>query len=108
MKIEDLGNDYFTCTVEVDGIPAQAAALMQPAEPDVGISHEYIEELLVFDSKGHEAAWLEVKLDDDKVAVDVETQVLEALKEERDDAEMDAAGDRYEEREYDREFFGSY
>ena len=107
MKIEDLGNDYFTCKVEVDGIPAMAAALVQPAEPDVGIANEYLEEVLVFDRKGYAAPWLDRKMDaDEEVLIDVEVQIQEALKKVRDDADMDAAADQYEEREYDREFFG--
>ena len=106
-SIDKLGPDYFVTPVTARGIPALAAALVDPADPSVGISSESFAEVLLYTTRGGDAGWLEAGMTDDD-HTDVETQVWEALKEERDDADMDAAGDQYEEREYDREFFGSY
>ena len=90
--IDKLSGEYFICAVNVAGIPAQAAALLQPAEPDVGIPYESLAELLIYDRRGYHGGWLQQKLDaDPDEQTHVEVQVQEALQEAR----MNAAADQY-------------
>lgn len=81
--IDRLSADYFICDVTARGIPAQAAALIQPAEPDVGIDYEYADEILIYDRRGYEAGWLERNMTDQD-CTEVEVQVWEKYREVQD------------------------
>ena len=104
--IDALESSYFICPIVIDGIPAQAATLLQPAEPDVGLPTETIEEILIFDRRGYYAEWLEKKL---TPTDNLETQIAEAIAKIRYEADLDHGASLYEARADDRESaFDSY
>lgn len=56
----------YRCDVTIfNGLPLQCEFSIGPAEPDVGINSEYLDDLVLYDQRGRHADWAENKMTED-------------------------------------------
>jgi hypothetical protein len=88
---------YTKLHLTANGIPVIVLALFCPAEPDVGIFHEYIDDWAIFSERGYRMVWLEKECDSDAFLAQIYETKLD-----NDYAEMT----KYE--SYNRDDYRSY